>query len=90
MKNTKKCRFALSIKVVVAFVAALTISGKAHAYLDPGTGSLLIQGIIGAVAAIGVTLKLYWHKVRVMFGGGEEKAKKQAMKEKKEQKNTDQ
>ena len=40
-----------------------------HAYLDPGTGSMLIQGIIGAVAAVGVTLKLYWHKIKLMFSG---------------------
>jgi uncharacterized membrane protein len=41
----------------------------AYAYLDPGTGSMLIQGIIGAVAAVGVTLKLYWHKIKLMFTG---------------------
>ncbi len=41
----------------------------AHAYLDPGTGSMLIQGIIGAVAAVGVTLKLYWHKIKLMISG---------------------
>ena len=40
-----------------------------YAYLDPGTGSMLIQGIIGAVAAVGVTLKLYWHKIKLMFSG---------------------
>jgi len=34
----------------------------AHAYIDPGTGSILVQGIIAAIAAIGVTLKLYWHR----------------------------
>ena len=41
----------------------------AQAYLDPGSGSLIIQSIIGGVAAIGITLKLYWHKLRVKFGG---------------------
>lgn len=37
------------------------------AYIDPGTGSILIQGIIGAIAAIGVTLKLYWHRILAFF-----------------------
>jgi hypothetical protein len=41
----------------------------AYAYLDPGTGSMLIQGIIGAVAAVGITLKLYWHKIKLMISG---------------------
>jgi hypothetical protein len=45
----------------------LTIS-SAHAYLDPGTGSIILQGIIGALAAIAVALKLYWHKFLKLLG----------------------
>jgi hypothetical protein len=41
---------------------------SAHAYLDPGAGSALIQGILGAVAAIGVALKLYWHRILKCLG----------------------
>ena len=41
----------------------------AYAYLDPGTGSMLIQGVIGAVAAVGITLKIYWHKIKLMISG---------------------
>lgn len=33
------------------------------AYLDPGTGSMLAQLLVGGVAAAGVALKLYWQKV---------------------------
>jgi hypothetical protein len=40
----------------------------AFAYLDPGTGSMLLQVILGGVAAIGVALKLYWHKIMSLFG----------------------
>jgi hypothetical protein len=40
----------------------------AFAYLDPGAGSALIQGILGAVAAIGVALKLYWHRILKFLG----------------------
>jgi hypothetical protein len=39
------------------------------AYLDPGTGSLIMQAIIGGVVAVGVVLKVYWHKIRGIFGG---------------------
>jgi hypothetical protein len=38
---------------------------SAFAYLDPGTGSMLLQVILGGVAAVGVAIKLYWHKIRV-------------------------
>jgi hypothetical protein len=33
------------------------------AYIDPGSGSLLLQGILGAVAAAIVAVKLYWRRV---------------------------
>ena len=40
----------------------------AVAYLDPGTGSMLLQVILGGIAAVGVAVKLYWHKLRAAFG----------------------
>lgn len=33
------------------------------AYLDPGTGSMLVQLLVGGVAAIGVAAKLYWQRI---------------------------
>jgi len=45
----------------------LSAAFNAYGYIDPGTGSLIIQSIIGAIAAIGVTLKIYWHKLRLLF-----------------------
>ena len=33
------------------------------AYLDPGTGSMLVQLLVGGVAAAGVAIKLYWHRI---------------------------
>ena len=50
------------------FCVLLTLSIKAEAYLDPGTGSMMLQVILGGIAAIGVAIKLYWHKLRVLFG----------------------
>lgn len=40
----------------------------AEAYLDPGTGSMLLQVILGGVAAVAVAFKLYWHKLRAALG----------------------
>ena len=34
------------------------------AYIDPGSGSLLIQAIAGGVAAGAVVAKLYWRRLR--------------------------
>lgn len=48
-------------------VAAVAWPAAAFAYIDPGTGSILIQGVIAAIAAVGVTLKLYWHRFVGLF-----------------------
>jgi hypothetical protein len=37
------------------------------AYIDPGTGSLVLQMIAGGVAAAAVTAKLYWRRLRRVF-----------------------
>ena len=47
---------------------ALLPTCEAHAYLDPGSGSLLLQALLGGVAAAGVLVKLYWHRIRRLFG----------------------
>jgi hypothetical protein len=33
------------------------------AYLDPGSGSMILQIIAGGLAAVAVTAKLYWRKL---------------------------
>jgi hypothetical protein len=33
------------------------------AYIDPGSGSMLLQIILGGVAAVGVTAKLTWRRM---------------------------
>ena len=35
----------------------------AHAYIDPGTGSFVIQGIIAAVVGAGFVVKVFWHRI---------------------------
>jgi hypothetical protein len=42
------------------------------AYLDAGTGSIIIQTIVGGVAAIGVVMRVYWSKVKRFFRRGGE------------------
>lgn len=56
------------MKRLFAAVFLAVLTPHAHAYLDPGTGSMILQGIIAAVAVVGLTLKNYWYKVRAFFG----------------------
>ncbi len=39
----------------------------AHAYLDPGTGSIILQAILGLFAATVATLSFYWNKVKLFL-----------------------
>jgi|TARA_B110000438_G_scaffold250728_1_gene254740 hypothetical protein len=36
-------------------------------YIDPGSLSAFMAVIIGALAGVGMTLKLYWHKIKFKF-----------------------
>ncbi len=40
---------------------------KAFAYLDPGTGSILLQAILAGVAGAGVVFKLFWGRIMGFF-----------------------
>ena len=57
----------LGVMALVSIVVTAPL--PAHAYLDPGSGSMIFQGIIAGLAMISVTLKMYWHKVRSLFRG---------------------
>ena len=46
----------------------ISYSSPVYAYLDPGTGSILIQGLIAGIAATISFLSIYWHKVKAFFG----------------------
>ena len=39
----------------------------AHAYIDPGTGSYIIQVIIGGALGAAFALKVYWRKIKFYF-----------------------
>ena len=49
-------------------VTLLTMTEAANAYLDPGTGSMLLQLLIGAVVAAMFTVKLYWYRLKAFLG----------------------
>jgi len=46
----------------------------AYAYLDPGTGSLIIQSVIAVVVGASFTIKLYWYKIKSFFVKGKDVA----------------
>ncbi|HEX7124537.1 MAG TPA: hypothetical protein VF406_02025 [Thermodesulfobacteriota bacterium] len=60
---------AITTIAAAGLLVALT-AGPAHAYLDPGSGSMLLQLILGGVAGLVVLVKLYWQKLKALVGLG--------------------
>ena len=56
-----------------AFVGepAAAPEGLRLAYLDPGTGSLIIQVIAASLAAGAIVARTNWQKIKGFFGAGE-------------------
>jgi hypothetical protein len=48
----------------LGFVAFLFQTVPASAYLDPGTGSMMLQLLLGGIAGAMVVGKLYWQRFR--------------------------
>jgi hypothetical protein len=40
---------------------------KEHAYLDPGSGSFLIQILLASLLGLGYLVKVYWKKITTFF-----------------------
>jgi hypothetical protein len=56
----------MKISVIVGCMLVVSES-PIHAYLDPGTGSMVLQVLLGGFGALGVIGKLYWHRVTSLF-----------------------
>jgi hypothetical protein len=52
--------------VLVVYFVWLSES-RVDAYLDPGSGSMLVQLLLGGVAGAAVILKLGWQRFRDIF-----------------------
>jgi len=51
--------------LVISILFLLT--SRAHAYLDPGTGSIILQAILAFIAASIATLSFYWNKFKMFI-----------------------
>jgi hypothetical protein len=70
--DNRRLRFA------VLFAVYVSLSGPALAYLDPATGSIAIQALIGLVATWVMYSKMFAAKVRTFLAriAGKERASK--------------
>ena len=56
-------------RVIAVWLAVQLVgfSAAAHAYLDPGTGSILVQSLLAGIAGAVAILSLYWQRVKAFF-----------------------
>ena len=52
---------------LVGLAAMLSLSAPAHAYIDPATGSIVLQVAIGAVAGATLFFRTSLYKVKALF-----------------------
>ena len=60
----------LSIRAALFVAMFLLIShghGTAQAYLDPNTGSMLLQLLVAGVVGVLAAVKLYWYRLKTFF-----------------------
>jgi len=57
--------------LIVLFITTLlaSVSTMAFAYLDPATGSILLQGLLAGLAGGLLAVKLFFSKIKSFFGG---------------------
>lgn len=63
MKHSK----CLANSLVLVLLLLLASTHDAYAYLDPGTGSYVVQLIIAALVGAGFAVKIYWGKIKGFF-----------------------
>jgi hypothetical protein len=56
-------------KYLIASLGILLFATEpAYAYIDPGTGSIILQAVVGALAAVALFWRLFLIKVKTFFG----------------------
>jgi energy-coupling factor transporter transmembrane protein EcfT len=62
-------RHRLAPRALIMAVVLILLPAPALAYIDPGTGSFVIQGIIAVVVGAGLAVKMFWHRIKSVFTG---------------------
>ena len=57
----------MKIKLIFSAIFLLILPVDAQAYLDPGTGSIILQAILGFIAAAITSISIYWSKFKSLI-----------------------
>jgi hypothetical protein len=65
-------RFLMRIVTAALFLAMFLLcsdldNGTVHAYLDPGTGAVALQLLLGGIVAALAAVRMYWGRLKALF-----------------------
>ena len=69
-------RSMLPTTLVMPALLYLPLHQVVHAYIDPGTGSLVLQAVIGAMVGVFVAIGLFWNRIKIFVKNLFSKSKK--------------
>lgn len=55
------------MKFLVIFALVIITTAPAHAYIDAGSGSYMLQMTMAGVLALAFTFKLAWQRIKAYF-----------------------
>lgn len=60
--------FSLVSAILGLLIVILLFSEKsAFAYIDPGTGSMMLQAVLAAVVGSAVAIKVFWERIKSFY-----------------------
>ena len=58
-----------TLRIVMTLLGCTALAAPCHAYLDPGTGSIILQSILAGIAVAMGVLRPYWYRLKAFFSG---------------------
>ena len=56
-----------SILLLIVFLVCISVPVPSYAYLDPGTGSILLQALLAGILVATAYMSFAWSKVKLFF-----------------------
>jgi hypothetical protein len=69
-------RLKLPTTLIVPAIMYLPFHHAIDAYIDPGTGSIILQTVIGGLAAVLVAIGMFWKQIKAFVGNLFSRSKK--------------
>ena len=58
-----------AFRISLAVLGCTVLAAPSYAYLDPGTGSIILQSVLASIAVAMGVLRLYWYRLKAFFSG---------------------